>query len=126
MFSQSWCVLAITALCGALRRELLSFQSVKVIPWNRVLHIVIVARLLIEVPAVYDTDPQIFGKSSSYFQIVGPSRVKLGDFLTYYTPGVMLGTSHDAAPALTHIISKHISPQYIKFCFNIILPCVPR
>ena len=79
-----------------------------------------------EFPTVYDTDPHIFGKSCNYFQIVGSIRVKLGDFLTHHTYEVMLGTSPDAGPVLTHIISEHRSPQYFKIGFNIILPCVPR
>jgi hypothetical protein len=95
---QSWYALALAALCGAFRRETVYFKSLKFIPRNRVLQLVIVARLLKEVSAVYDTDPQIFGKSSSYFKIVDHSRVKLGDFHTYYTSGVKLGTSPDTAP----------------------------
>jgi len=122
LLSQWPCVLAIIALCGALWTDFFYFQTVKFNPWNWVLQNVTVARLLKEFPAVYDTDPQIFGKSSSYFQIVGSIRVKLDCFLMYHFSGVMLGTS----PVLTHIISEHRSSQYYKIRFNIILPCVPR
>ena len=83
-------------------RKFFYFQTVKFNPWNWILQNVIVARLLKEFPAVYDTEPQIFGKSSSYFQIVGSIRVKLGCFLTYHNSGAKLGTSPDAGPVLTH------------------------